>query len=61
MSETGPWSAVLETELGDSRQQDWPLQIIALDTVTVAQFIKFEALECWGKGCGLQYFDIQRN
>ena len=60
---SGPWTQVLDTQLVDSRQQQdpLPLQLIALDTGdTTAQFIKFELLSYWGRGAGLEYFDIQR-
>ena len=63
LTESGPWTEVLEAELEDSRQQEdpLPLQLISLESEVLAQFVKFEVLKCWGKGCGLQYFDIQRN
>ena len=53
---------MLETTLEDSRQQNdpLPLQLIGLQTEVTGQFIKFELLEWYGKGGGLQYFDIQR-
>ena len=63
LTESGPWTEALEAELEDSRQQEDPLslQLISLESEVLAQFVKFEASECWGKGCGLQYFDVQRS
>ena len=57
-----PWTNVLETSLDDSRQQQdpLPLQILHLQRTVLAQFIKFELLEWYGKGGGLQYLDIRR-
>eukprot|EP00092_Neocalanus_flemingeri_P099497 GFUD01126916.1.p1 GENE.GFUD01126916.1~~GFUD01126916.1.p1 ORF type:complete len:622 (+),score=120.29 GFUD01126916.1:104-1969(+) len=59
---SGPWTQVLDTQLGDSRQQQdpLPLQMIALDTQTTARFVKLELLSWWGDGGGLQYFGIHR-
>eukprot|EP00092_Neocalanus_flemingeri_P015044 GFUD01016248.1.p1 GENE.GFUD01016248.1~~GFUD01016248.1.p1 ORF type:complete len:336 (+),score=61.04 GFUD01016248.1:36-1043(+) len=63
LTQSGPWTQVLETELEDSRQQQdpLPLQVIALDTRTTAQFVRFEGISYWGVGYGLQFFDIKRN
>ena len=64
-TESGPWTQVLDKELEDSQQQqdDDPsrLQMIALDKETEAQFVKFDLISWWGRGGGLQYFDILRN
>eukprot|EP00092_Neocalanus_flemingeri_P012747 GFUD01013736.1.p1 GENE.GFUD01013736.1~~GFUD01013736.1.p1 ORF type:complete len:403 (-),score=79.02 GFUD01013736.1:170-1258(-) len=59
-TKSGPWTQVLDTQLEDSRQQQDPLpiQLIALDTKTTAQFVKFELLSWWGRGGGLMYFNI---
>ena len=60
----GPWTQVLESpELEDPLQQQdpLPLQLFPLDTITAAQFIKFELLDWYGNSGGLQYFDIQRD
>ena len=62
-AESGPWIPVLDTELEDSRQQQdpQPLQLISLkDRNIMAQFIQFELLSWWGKGGGLEYFDIHK-
>jgi len=60
--QTGPWTKVLEASIVDSRNQadPLPLQKIDLQATTTAQFLKFELLEWYGRGGGLQYFDIQR-
>ena len=60
---SGPWTMVFGSPvLDDSRQQQdpLPLQIFPLDTVTAAQFIKFELLAWYGPSGGLQFFDILR-
>ena len=59
-TESGPWIEVLQYSLEDSREQQdpLPLQRIPLDTAATGQFIKFEIMEWWGKGAGLQFFDI---
>jgi len=61
-SQAGPWQNVLETTLVDSRRQNdpLPLQLINLQAEATGQFLKFELLEWYGLGGGLQYFDIQR-
>ena len=57
-----PWTSVLETSLEDSRQQQdpLPLQVLRLQESVQAQFIKFDLLEWYGGGGGLQYLDIER-
>ena len=62
MSATGPWDKVLEEELADSRNQPdpLPLQIFKLEKSVEEQFIKFDLLEWYGLGGGLQYLDIDR-
>ena len=51
----------LEATLEDSRQQvdPLPLQFIDFPAAVTGQFIKFELLEWYGNGGGLQFFDIQ--
>ena len=51
---------MLETTLEDSRRQNdpLPLQLIDLEAEVTGQFLKFELLEWYGRGGGLQYFDI---
>jgi hypothetical protein len=62
LTQSGPWAEVLDTTLVDSRQQQdpLPLQLIALNSKTSAQFVKFELLSWWGRSGGLQFFDIKR-
>ena len=57
-----PWINVLETTLEDSRQQQdpLPLQVLQLQRSVQAQFIKYDLLEWYGEGGGLQYLDIDR-
>ena len=57
-----PWTSVLETSLDDSRQQQdpLPLQVLHLQRSVQAKFIKFDLLEWYGHGGGLQYLDIER-
>ena len=75
MEESGPWSKVLEESLDDSRQQqdplpvhvfplerkakDLPRQDYNLEERFVAQFLKFDLLDWYRSGGGLQYLDIQ--
>ena len=58
-SETGPWTELLTQELEDSRNQEPPpvQQFMGKNTVK-GRFMKFELLEYWGLGGGLNYFDI---
>ena len=54
---------MLEYALIDSQQQSDPLPLQLIDfsaTVVIGQFIKFELLEWFGTGGGLQFLDIQR-
>ena len=57
-----PWINVLETTLEDSRQQQdpLPLQVLRLQGSVQAQLIKFDLLEWYGEGGGLQFLDIER-
>jgi len=72
MKESGPWTKVLEKSLDDSRQQPDPLpvQVFPLERGTedllpfqeesfVAQYLKFDLLDWYGLGGGLQYLEIQ--
>ena len=53
---------MLETSLEDSRQQSDPLPVQQIDLQSEAdgQFLKFELLEWYGTGGGLQFFDINQ-
>jgi hypothetical protein len=54
----GPWTALLERSLEDSRQQaSPPVQELLLDQPAEVRFLKFELVEFWGAGGGLQFFD----
>jgi len=53
----GPWEELLVADLEDSRRQSPPpVQQLMFANPAVVSFIKFELLEYWGKGGGLQYF-----
>ena len=56
--EEGPWSLLLEASLEDSRSQKIPpVQTLMLDHQHQHnRYIKFELLEFWGVGGGLQFF-----
>ena len=54
---SGPWEELLVYGLEDSRRQNPPpVQQIMFANPAVVSFIKFELLEYWGSGGGLQYF-----
>ena len=57
LQEEGPYDLLLEEELEDSREQPFlpPLKTFPFGE-TVLRFLKFELLEFWGAGGGLQYF-----
>merc|ERR1711962_1727490 len=58
-SETGPWTELLTQELEDSRNQEPPpVQQFKGKNTVKGRFMKFELLEYWGLGGGLNYFDI---
>ena len=58
-STDGSWEVILEQNLEDSRQQTPPptLELMFQDSLVV-RYIKFEMLEFWGQGGGLQYFAV---
>ena len=58
-NEDGPWQKLLEENLEDSRNQSLPpvLQFM-FDQPAEVSFIKFDVLEYWGEGGGLQYIEI---
>ena len=59
IKENGPWEELLVATIEDSRSQDPPpLQHLLFDNTVVISFVKFELLEYWGSGGGLQYFAI---
>ena len=61
-TESGPWTKILETTVEDSRQQTdpLPLQTFPLAKSASAQFVKFDLLEFYGFGGGLQYLSVPR-
>ena len=53
----GTWEELLVADLEDSRlQSPPPVQQLMFANPAVVSFIKFELLEYWGNGGGLQYF-----
>ena len=57
---SGPWQELLVADLEDSRHQNPPpLQQLMFDKSAVVSFIKFELLEFYGSGGGLQYFALE--
>ena len=55
----GPWKKLLTANLHDSRHQDPPpLQALMFEKSVVVTLVKFELLEYWGAGGGLQYFTM---
>ena len=61
-TEDGPWKMVLQTTLDDSRKQTdpLPLQEFSIPS-TQGRFVKFELMSYYGRGGGLQYFNINKN
>ena len=56
----GPWQELLVADLEDSRHQSPPpLQRLIFANSAVVSFIKFELLEFYGSGGGLQYFALE--
>ena len=59
VTKNGPWQEFLEANLEDSRRQNPPpLQQLIFANSAVVSFIKFELLEFYGSGGGLQYFAV---
>ena len=58
-SADGPWQTLLEANLEDSRKKR-PTQIkqLMFKNPQNVRFIKFELIQFWGNGGGLQYFNI---
>merc|ERR1711974_521908 len=55
----GPWQMILEANLEDSRQKESPpVKQLLFESPLVVRFIKFELLEFWGKGGGLQHLSV---
>ena len=59
VTKNGPWQEFLVANLEDSRRQNPPpLQQLIFANSAVVSFIKFELLEFYGSGGGLQYFAV---
>ena len=59
-TEHGLWQELLVANLEDSRQQNPPpIQQLMFANSSVVSFIKFELLEFYGNGGGLQYLAIE--
>jgi hypothetical protein len=57
MTTDGPWTKLMEQGLEDARQQaSPPAKRFELEQEAEVRFIKFEMLDFWGSGGGLQYF-----
>ena len=53
------WTEVLHETLDDPRQMSDPLPMMRYDIpglATMTRFAKFEIVDVWGRGGGLQYF-----
>ena len=58
-SAEGPWQTLLEANLEDSRQQrPPPIKQLMFENPQNVRFIRFELLEFYGMGGGLQYFEV---
>ena len=59
VKDNGPWEELLVANLEDARNQELvPVQQLMFVNSAVVSYIKFELLENWGLGGGLQYFAI---
>ena len=59
-TKSGPWQELLVADLKDTRhRKPPPLQQLIFANSAVVSFIKFELLEYYGYGGGLQYFAIE--
>ena len=55
----GPWQTLLEANLEDSRQQKPPpVKNLLFEKTLVVRFLKFQLLEFWGRGGGLQHLSV---
>ena len=53
------WQTILEANLEDSRQQrPPPVKKLFFETPVLVRFVKFELLEFWGDGGGLQHLSV---
>ena len=59
LSNNGTWNELLIADLEDSRHQNPPpLQTKTFANSAAVRFVKFELLDYWGNGGGLQYFAV---
>ena len=59
LNNNGPWNELLVADLEDSRNQNPPpVQNLTFANSATVRFVKFELLEYWGNGGGLQYFNV---
>ena len=62
ISEAGPWVQILDRTLEDSRTQNDPLPLQTFNFNSVsAKYVKFKLISYWGKGGGLQYFNLKKS
>ena len=53
----GPWKRLIGNLLEDSRKTPPKVKTLMFDKPLVLRYIKFELVEYWGLGGGLQYFE----
>merc|ERR1711902_7886 len=59
LNNNGPWNELLVADLEDSRNQNPPpVQNLTFANSAPLRFVKFELLDYWGNGGGLQYFAV---
>ena len=57
--QTEAWQTILEANLEDSRQQKPPpVKNLLFEKTLVVRFLKFQLLEFWGSGGGLQHLSV---
>ena len=59
LNNNGPWNELLVADLEDSRNQNPPpVQNLTFANSAPVRFVKFELLDYWGYGGGLQYLEV---
>ena len=59
MSTYGPWQTILEKNLEDPRQQNPPpVKRLHFEKACNLRFLKFQLVEFWGYGGGLQHLSV---
>ena len=53
----GPWKRLIGNLLEDSRKKPPKVKTLMFDKPLVLRYLKFELVEYWGLGGGLQYFE----